>query len=191
MTIELSTLTARQLQEESARVLAAGNGFDNSELVKFNKLANHDSHAWYRAVIAWYVEQYGGLPSTIGPGKTVKLLLQQTPAVNTASIYSYESIRTVHLELTDKCNASCPMCARNKFGGPDNEFLPNTELSLIDIKRIMPIDFVQQLSRLYLCGNYGDPIVATDMLEVLEWLRAVNPSIKLGVHTNASAKTAG
>ena len=193
MTIDLSTLTARQLQEESARVLAAGGGFDNGELVKFNKLANHDSHAWYRAVIAWYVNQYDGLPSVTGPGAAVKLLLQQ-PTVSTigsAQVYAYESIRSVHLELTSKCNASCPMCARNKFGGPDNEFLPNTELSLIDIKRIMSIDFVQQLNRLYLCGNYGDPIVANDTLEVLEWLRAVNPSIKLGVHTNASAKTAG
>jgi MoaA/NifB/PqqE/SkfB family radical SAM enzyme len=193
MTIDLSNLTARQLQEESARVLAAGDGFDNGELVKFNKLANHDSHAWYRAVIAWYVAQYGDLPSITGPGKTVKLLLQQSTVtdIKSAQVYSYESIRTVHLELTSKCNASCPMCARNKFGGPDNEFLPNTELSLIDIKRILPIDFVQQLNHLYMCGNYGDPIAATDMLEVLEWLRLVNPGIKLGVHTNASAKTAG
>jgi MoaA/NifB/PqqE/SkfB family radical SAM enzyme len=193
MTIDLSTLTARQLQEESARVLAAGDGFDNGELVKFNKLANHDSHAWYRAVIAWYVNRYDGLPSVTGPGTAVKLLLQQpnVSTVGSAQVYTYESIRSVHLELTSKCNASCPMCARNKFGGPDNEFLPNTELSLIDIKRIMSIDFVQQLDRLYLCGNYGDPIVANDTLEVLEWLRAVNPGIKLGVHTNASAKTAG
>ena len=193
MTIDLSNLTARQLQEESARVLAAGDGFDNGELVKFNKLANHDSHAWYRAVIACYVDQYGNLPSIIGPGKTVKLLLQQSTVtdIKSAQVYSYESIRSVHLELTSKCNASCPMCARNKFGGPDNEFLPNTELSLIDIKRIMPIDFVQQLNNVYMCGNYGDPIVATDMLEVFEWLRIVNPGIKLGVHTNASAKTVG
>jgi len=191
MTIELSILTARQLQEESARVLASGDGFDNGELVKFNKLANHDSHAWYRAVIAWYVEQYGNLPSLTGPGKTVKLLSQQMPVANTksAQVYTYESIRTVHLEITSKCNASCPMCARNKLGGPDNEFLPNTELTLLDIQRIMSIDFVQQLNRLYLCGNYGDPVVATDTLEVLEWLRAINPSIKLGMHTNASAKT--
>jgi len=191
MTIELSILTARQLQEESARVLASGDGFDNGELVKFNKLANHDSHAWYRAVIAWYVEQYGNLPSLTGPGKTVKLLSQQMPVANTksAQVYTYESIRTVHLEITSKCNASCPMCARNKLGGPDNEFLPNTELTLLDIQSIMSIDFVQQLNRLYLCGNYGDPVVATDTLEVLEWLRAINPSIKLGMHTNASAKT--
>jgi len=103
-------------------------------------------------------------------------------------IYDYDSIRSVHLEITSKCNASCPMCARNKFGGPDNEFLPQSELTLDDIKRIFSEKFVKQLKRLYMCGNYGDPIAASDTLEVFEWLRQVNPNIDLGLHTNASAR---
>lgn len=104
-------------------------------------------------------------------------------------IYDYSEIETVHLEITAKCNASCPQCGRNKFGGPDNEFLPQTELSLADMQHIMPVSFVKQLKKLYMCGNYGDPIAATDTLEVYEWLREVNPDIKLGMHTNASART--
>lgn len=194
MTVDLSVLTTRQLQEESARVLASGNGFDNNDLVKFNKVAHHNSHDWYRAVISWYVDQHGGLPSAVGPGTEVKLLLQpQQPVVQQTptTIYPYDKINVVHLEITSKCNASCPMCARNKFGGPINELLPLTELSLIDIQRIMSVEFVQQLSRLYMCGNYGDPIVANDMLEICEWLRSINPGIKLGIHTNGSARTAG
>lgn len=103
-------------------------------------------------------------------------------------IYSYEQIETVHLELTARCNASCPMCARNKFGGPDNEYLPQSELSLDQIKYMFPENFVKQLKRLYMCGNYGDPIAANDTLEVFEWLRSVNPKIKLGLHTNGSAR---
>ena len=103
-------------------------------------------------------------------------------------IYDYADISTVHLEITAKCNASCPQCGRNKFGGPDNEFLPQTELTLADIQRIMPVSFVKQLKKLYMCGNYGDPIAANDTLEVYEWLREVNPDIKLGMHTNASAR---
>ena len=104
-------------------------------------------------------------------------------------IYDYSEITSVHLELTSKCNASCPMCARNKFGGPENEFLPQAELSLADIQRIMPEAFVRQLNKLYMCGNYGDPIVANDMLEVYQWLRGVNSGIKLGLHTNGGART--
>ena len=75
MTIDLSTLTPRQLQPESARVRAAGDGFGNHDLVRFNKVAHHNSHAWYRAVIEWYVEQHGDLPSKAGPGTSVKLLM--------------------------------------------------------------------------------------------------------------------
>lgn len=75
MTVDLNSLTVRQLQKESARVLAANGGYGNHELSKFNKLAHHDSHAWYKAVVSWYVEQYGDLPSKAGPGTSVKLLL--------------------------------------------------------------------------------------------------------------------
>ena len=75
MTTDLSLLTARQLQKEAARVLSAGDGFGNHDLVRFNKAAHHDSHAWYRTVITWYVDQYGDLPSRVGPGTEVVLLM--------------------------------------------------------------------------------------------------------------------
>lgn len=104
-------------------------------------------------------------------------------------IYGYGDVRTIHLEITSKCNASCPMCGRNKFGGPENEFLPQSELSLDDMRRMLPEDFVGQLQKVYMCGNYGDPIAAEDTLEVFEWLRSVNPNIRLGLHTNGSART--
>lgn len=73
--IDLNGLTIRQLQKESARVLASSNGLSNNDLVKFNRLVNQDSVAWYRAVISWYVEKHGDLPSKTGPAANVKLLL--------------------------------------------------------------------------------------------------------------------
>jgi hypothetical protein len=73
--MDLSDLTVRQLQKEAARVLASGQGFGNHDLVRFNKLAHHDSQAWYKAVISWYVDQHGDLPSRAGPASQVKLLL--------------------------------------------------------------------------------------------------------------------
>lgn len=75
MTVDLSTWTVRQLQTESARVLASIK-FNNNELVQFNKLAHHDSQQWYRAVILWYVSQYTDIPSKAGPGASVTLLMQ-------------------------------------------------------------------------------------------------------------------
>ncbi len=75
MKIDLDSMTIRQLQTESARVLAANGGYNNNELSSFNKLAHHNSHAWYKAVIKWYIDQYGDLPSKTGPGVAVQLLM--------------------------------------------------------------------------------------------------------------------
>lgn len=103
-------------------------------------------------------------------------------------IYQYNEIKTVHLEVTDSCNAACPMCARNINGGEDNPQLPNTELFLEDIKKIFSVDFINQLDRIYMCGNYGDPIAARDTLEIFQYFRDINPKINLSMHTNGSAK---
>lgn len=103
-------------------------------------------------------------------------------------MYKYEEIKTLHLEITDSCNAACPMCARNINGGEDNPQLPNTELSLQDCKDIFTPDFIKQLSRMYMCGNYGDPVAAKDTLEVFDYFRQNNNSMNLAMHTNGSAK---
>ena len=90
--------------------------------------------------------------------------------------------------MTEACNASCPMCARNLNGGEVNPHLNNRELSIADIERIFPVDFVQQLKRVYMCGNYGDPAVASDTLEAFAYFRDNNPQINLSMHTNGSMK---
>jgi MoaA/NifB/PqqE/SkfB family radical SAM enzyme len=103
-------------------------------------------------------------------------------------MYKYSEIRTVHLEMTDNCNAACPMCARNINGGEDNPQLPGTELSLSDCEKIFEPEFVAQLTRLYMCGNYGDPIAAKDTLEVFDYFRRHNSKMNLNMYTNGSAK---
>jgi MoaA/NifB/PqqE/SkfB family radical SAM enzyme len=104
-------------------------------------------------------------------------------------MYPYESIRQVHLELTDKCNATCPQCPRSDSGGPVSPGLALTELSLDDIKTILLPDFVVQLDKLYACGNYGDPIVARDCLPIFQYFRECNTGMKLGIHTNGGARS--
>lgn len=63
----------RQLQLESARALATMEATNNN-IHQFNKQAHHNSQLWYKAVINWYVDQYGDLPSRVGPGTDVKLI---------------------------------------------------------------------------------------------------------------------
>ncbi len=70
----IDNLTLRQLQTESAKALVVM-GATNNNISRFNKQAHHNSQNWYRAVIEWYIEEYGDLPSQIGPGKKVKLVM--------------------------------------------------------------------------------------------------------------------
>lgn len=71
--IDLDMLNLRTLQRESARALAVMSA-TNHTLSKFNKQANHNSQNWYRAVIQWYIDEYGDLPSKSGPGTNIKLI---------------------------------------------------------------------------------------------------------------------
>lgn len=103
-------------------------------------------------------------------------------------MYTLDDIRTVHLELTSKCNARCPMCPRTA-NDRANERLPIQELDLADIERIFPVAFVQQLNRIYLCGNFGDPVAASDCLAILRYFRRHNASLDLGVHTNGGLRS--
>jgi len=73
--LDINDLSMRELQTESARALSTMQATNNN-IHQFNKRAHHNSQNWYKAVIEWYVEQYGGLPSKTGPGKDVKLVLE-------------------------------------------------------------------------------------------------------------------
>lgn len=69
----LNKLSLRDLQKESAKALSTMQATNNN-ISKFNKEAHHDSQKWYKAVIKWYIDEYGDLPSKVGPGKDVKLI---------------------------------------------------------------------------------------------------------------------
>ena len=71
--MDLNKLTLRELQTESARALNTMQATNNN-IWQFNKQAHHNSQNWYYAVIQWYIDQYGDLPSKTGPGKEVKLI---------------------------------------------------------------------------------------------------------------------
>ena len=105
-------------------------------------------------------------------------------------MYKYKDIKILHLELTDKCNASCLQCLRNNNGVSINPYLVLTELTIKDIKEIFSREFVKQLKGMYMCGNYGDPIVAQDTLIIYQYFRGLNTEMKLSMNTNGSTRDA-
>jgi MoaA/NifB/PqqE/SkfB family radical SAM enzyme len=97
-------------------------------------------------------------------------------------------IKQLHIELTDKCQAACPMCPRNFHGGKTRDFIRNQDISLVQFKEWFPKEFLSQLDNFYSCGNYGDPCFAKDCLEINEYVRQCNPTARIGLHTNGGMR---
>jgi sulfatase maturation enzyme AslB (radical SAM superfamily) len=97
-----------------------------------------------------------------------------------------DDIRSLHIELTTKCNARCPMCVRNVKGYPYNAGYPETEISLADYKKILPVTFLSQIKNVNFNGGYGDFGIAQDAKEILRYTSMhVNDII---ISTNASMR---
>ena len=105
-------------------------------------------------------------------------------------MYSYDEIQQVHFEPTQLCQASCPMCDRNKNGGEVNQYLRDKSISLQDAKHLFPRKFLKQLKYIYLCGNHGDPIFAPELLDIIEYFREHNPFMDISMTTNGGARKA-
>jgi sulfatase maturation enzyme AslB (radical SAM superfamily) len=61
-------------------------------------------------------------------------------------------------------------------------------LTLDQFKQLFSVEFVSQLDKLFACGNFGDPAVGGDTMEIFEWVRSVNPTITLGMNTNGGVR---
>lgn len=103
-------------------------------------------------------------------------------------MYEVENVRRLHIELSSRCNASCPACSRNYAGGPVATDLELTELSLEDIKRMVPVEIAKNLIGINFCGNVGDPGMAPDLIPILEYFREQSPDIVQQVRTNGGMR---
>lgn len=101
---------------------------------------------------------------------------------------SLSEVRNLHLEITTLCNARCPLCVRNANGYPHNFGYPETFLSLENIKTLFSVEFVQQLTSIDLCGNFGDFVMNPDAAEIVEYFCNTNDKLEIRISTNGSAR---
>lgn len=103
-------------------------------------------------------------------------------------VFPLAAVRRLHLELTSACNARCPQCPRNLDGGIVNPALPVTQLRVRELETMLPAEFRAQLRHVRFCGNYGDPIMATDLPSACALFREANAAVKVTVHTNGGLR---
>ena len=99
-------------------------------------------------------------------------------------MFKRADITTVHIEITTRCQALCPMCPRT-----DNPNLPSMDWTLDDFKQIFPPKVLTQLNLIYFCGNYGDPIMNSDLPLMCSYVKETAPHIQIDIHTNGGARS--
>lgn len=99
-----------------------------------------------------------------------------------------DTIKVLHIEPTDLCQAACPLCARET----DVNFNKSTQhhLSMMDLIEILGVDRIAELDKMFMCGNYGDPAAGKHTLNIYRGFRTFNPEITLGMNTNGAIHTA-
>lgn len=93
-----------------------------------------------------------------------------------------------HFEVSGKCTLQCPRC-------PRTEAVPvpwiNKELSLNFFKNLLTEDLLKnEVKRITFCGDIGDPIYASEFIEIVEYIKSVNPRIHIFTITNGSYRKA-
>ena len=112
-------------------------------------------------------------------------------------------IRRLHVELTTRCNARCPMCMRNYRGSEYNSGYPLCELSLEDFKHIVTPKLLAQIIQpeepinglvpkvfgfrgITFNGNLGDFASARDAVEIVEYV--AEHKVPVHINTNGSLR---
>lgn len=101
---------------------------------------------------------------------------------------SYQDIRDVHLEIATLCNASCSWCPRNFWGYPYNGGYPELYLTLANAKKIFQPEFLKQLTRIRINGNYGDIVMNPEAIHIVEYFREHNKDMCININSNGGAR---
>ena len=104
-------------------------------------------------------------------------------------MFKFKELETIQIEITSRCQASCPMCARNFHGGLPNPRLTNADWSLEDFVKIFNNEILNQIKKITFCGSFGDPIINQHLVEMCDYIKTNAPSICIRIHTNGSARS--
>ena len=98
----------------------------------------------------------------------------------------FENFKILHLEVTDVCQAACPLCLREI----DTTFNKQAQhhLSMDHILEILDEKTIANLDKMFMCGNYGDPAAGQNTLDIYYKFRKLNPNITLGMNTNGAIR---
>ena len=97
----------------------------------------------------------------------------------------FQSLKQIHLEISNRCQASCPMCDRNIRGGLPNPLIKKGDWTLEEFKNVITDEVINTVDLIYFCGNFGDPCINNDLPDMLDYL---DGRVSVHVHTNGAMR---
>ena len=106
------------------------------------------------------------------------------------SYTTIDNLNVINAELTNYCNAACPMCSRFKWDGSlYKEKVNSDHTSLSLIKDKIPIKVIKQLKKFHSIGTYGDPLMNPECFQIYEYIKLNNENCKLEMHSNGGGRS--
>jgi MoaA/NifB/PqqE/SkfB family radical SAM enzyme len=105
------------------------------------------------------------------------------------NFFNFEQLDQLHIELSNACNAACPMCTRFHVNSPLTR--PDLEIDQITIekfKQYFPPEVVNKCEVILFCGVHGDPGMAKDLYEICEYIDEVSPKTVIRMNTNGGMR---
>jgi hypothetical protein len=100
----------------------------------------------------------------------------------------YKKITNVQIETSSMCNAACPQCLREWWGG-DYSRIKQTYIPTEFYEKLIPQHVYDNLEKINFCGDVGDPCTAPNFIEVCKVIQRKNPNITITVSTNGGMKS--
>lgn len=105
------------------------------------------------------------------------------------NFFNFEELTQLHIELTNACNAACPMCTRFHVNSPlVRPDLEIDQITLEQFKKYFPPEVIKKLEIILFCGVHGDPGMAKDLYEICEYIAETNPETAVRMNTNGGMR---
>lgn len=95
----------------------------------------------------------------------------------------------MHIELTNACNAACPMCVRFYNNSP--LVRPDLEIGQITYDKFVkwfPPEVIERCHLLLFCGVHGDAGTARDTYEIFEYISNIGSNTAIRMNTNGGMR---
>lgn len=94
------------------------------------------------------------------------------------------SVKAINMEISSRCAARCPFCSRQQKVRPYG----NYDITLEDAGKLPP-SMLKQLRRISFAGNFGDFSSNPEFVEIVAYVKQLNPDIAMDGDTNGAAQS--